>query len=111
MPLCCRLLESDHGRKTTVQEHTRKVVWGIACPHLALLHLGVALASELPVDDAPVRLDVVWAAVLVLQIVSVLPDIEANDWSSLSARNLLAHQWRVLVRGRHDLERAVLLVH
>src|SRR5258705_4929509 len=59
-----------------------------------------SLLDFLPVDDVPPRLDVVGPAVLVFQIVGVLPDVETHD------RLLTLHQRIVLVRGARDRELA-----
>ena len=56
-----------------------------------------------PVHHVPERVDVVRAAVLVVQIVRVLPDIETED------RLVAEHDRRVLVRGRADVQLAVLV--
>src|SRR4051812_32904023 len=55
-----------------------------------LRHLG-------PVDDVPPRVDVVRALVLVLEVVGVLPDVDAQQ------RHQAVAQGRVLVRGARDL--------
>src|SRR5881409_3501698 len=55
-----------------------------------------SLVDLRPVDDVPPRVDVVWTAVLVLQIVRVLPDVDAEH-------DLLAfHQRAVLVGAALD---------
>src|SRR5215813_1934868 len=51
-----------------------------------------------PIDDVPPRVDVVRAAVLVLQIVRMLPDVEAED------RLLAVHHRIVLVRRALDCD-------
>src|SRR5829696_5258769 len=62
---------------------------------------GVALADFLPVDDVPPRLEVVRPAVLVFEIIGVLPHVVAEE------RALAVHQRRVLVRLRDERELAV----
>src|SRR4029077_6691526 len=54
--------------------------------------LFVAAVDLVPVDDVPEGLDVFGPAVLVLQVVGVLPDVEAED------RGVAADEGRVLVR-------------
>src|SRR5450759_2327262 len=58
-----------------------------------------------PVHDVPPRRDVIGPAVLILQVVRMLPDVDAED-------DLLAfHQRTVLVRGALDDELAALIDH
>src|SRR5690625_3771041 len=52
----------------------------------------------IPVDDLPECLNVVRPLVLIVQIVSVLPDVEAQNWSQA------AHVGAVLVCCRGDLK-------
>src|SRR4026209_1215665 len=55
-----------------------------------------------PVDDVPPRLEVVGTPVLVVEVVGVLPDVDAED------RRLAVHHRRVLVgRGLHGQAGAV----
>ena len=58
------------------------------------------LSHRVPVDDVPPRREVVRAAVLVVEVVGVLPDVDAEE------RHLALHQRRVLVRRRLDGEPA-----
>src|SRR5262245_19587913 len=58
-----------------------------------------------PVHDVPPRVDVVGPAVLVLQVVGVLPDVDAED------RLLAFHQRAVLVRGALDGQLAAAFDH
>src|SRR6266576_672664 len=51
---------------------------------------------RVPVDDVPPGLEVVGPAVLVLQVVGVLPDVDAEQWG-VGLRDR-----RVLVSGRVD---------
>jgi hypothetical protein len=57
-----------------------------------------ALGHLLPVDRVPPGVDVVGAPVLVLQVVGVLPHVDAEE------RRLPVGDRVVLVRGRHDRE-------
>ena len=69
-----------------------------------LLGGGVARRDLGPVDDVKEGRNVVWATVLVLQVVGVLPYVEAEDGGSGAA-----HAWHegvVLVGGRADFELA-----
>ena len=61
----------------------------------------VALVRRVPVDDVPERRNVVGTAILVVQVVRVLPDVEADDGRAA------LHQRGVLVGHRLDAERAV----
>src|SRR5712692_4497177 len=66
------------------------------------LGLGVVLGDGVPVDDVPPGLDIVGPAVLILQVVGVLPDVQAHY------RLAAGHDGIVLVRGGFDDELAVL---
>src|SRR5579862_4561456 len=55
-----------------------------------------SLINLRPVDHVPPGVDVVRPAILVLQVVRVLPDVDAED------RVLAVHQRTVLVRGALD---------
>src|SRR5262249_32570867 len=59
-----------------------------------------ALLDFLPVHDAPPGRDVVGAAVLILEVIGVLPNVEAHDG------NLAFHHGAVLIRGGGDFELA-----
>src|ERR1035441_7659840 len=63
---------------------------------------GEAFVDLVPVDDVPPCGEVVGAAVLVLQVVGVLPDVVAEDGVEA------AGEGRVLVGGGDDLEFAAL---
>src|SRR5215210_6059918 len=54
------------------------------------------LVDRVPVDDVPPRADVIGPAVLVLEVIRVLPHVEAED------RLLAFHQRTVLVRRALD---------
>ena len=58
------------------------MVWALALLDRpgALLRGGEAFVDFGPVDDVPEGLDVVGAAVLVVEVVGVFPDVEAEDW-------------------------------
>src|SRR3989442_3251704 len=58
-----------------------------------------------PVDDVPPRVDVFRPAILVLQVVGVLPHVDAED------DLLVFHQRAVLVRAAFDHELAALIQH
>src|SRR5882757_375627 len=64
-----------------------------------------SLVDLSPVHDVPPGGDVIGPAVLVFQVVRVLPDVDAED-------GLLAlHQRAVLIRGAFDHELAALIDH
>src|SRR5947209_18525216 len=60
----------------------------------------VSLADLRPVDHVPPRRDVLGPAVLVLEVVGMFPDVEAED------RRAPLHQRAVLVGGGFDTQRA-----
>src|SRR4029079_9990914 len=66
----------------------------------ALLRGGVPLGDLVPVDHVPPRLQVVRALVLVLEVVGVLPDVDAEQ------RGLARADRRVLGGSARDLEPA-----
>src|SRR5579872_4005887 len=69
------------------------------------MHLPKSLVHFGPVDHVPPRADVIRTAVLILQVVRVLPDVDAED-------DLLAfHQRAVLVRAALDGELAAVVDH
>src|SRR5690606_11500037 len=63
----------------------------------------VALGG-VPVDNVPEGRDVVRTTVLVVQVVRMLPDIEADDGFAFETRDGLAHQRAVLVGRGSDGE-------
>src|SRR5688572_10287814 len=65
-------------------------------PECSLALLRESLADRVPVDDVPPRREVVGTAVLVLQVVGVLPHVDAED------RLLPFHHRIVLVRRALD---------
>src|SRR3982750_1775828 len=56
-----------------------------------------------PIHDVPPRLDVIRPAVLVLEVVRVLPHVEAKDWG------LAFHQRIVLIRRARDRQLATVV--
>ena len=64
----------------------------------------VVLRSGLPGDNIPESLEVIRAAVLVVEVVGVLPDVDTNDGFALGTGDGLAHEGRVLIGGGDDLE-------
>src|SRR5918993_2369815 len=56
-----------------------------------------------PVDDIPPGADVVGSAILIFQVVGVLPDVEAEDGV------LALHQWIVLVRSARNRQFAAVV--
>ena len=68
-------------------------------------HCGeVVFLGGIPVHDIPKRGDIVGTAVLVEEIVGVLPDVDHEDSAALDASNGFAHQRAVLVGRRRDRE-------
>ncbi len=67
--------------------------------------LPVAAGDLIPVDHVPPGVKVLGAAVLILEIVGVLPNIVAHD------RVQTVHKWAVLVGSGDDLEFAILVEH
>nr|POE56200.1 hypothetical protein CFP56_69153 [Quercus suber] len=69
------------------------------------------LGRLIPVDDAPVGLDVIWTAVLEFEVVGVLPDVQADDGEAGGggADDALGHQRTVLVARGDDLQATILL--
>src|SRR3954471_24442102 len=65
---------------------------------LATVDLRITLGDALPIDHVPPSLEVFGPPVLVLEVVSVLPDVDPEQW------RVAVHQWRVLVRGGRDRE-------
>src|SRR6058998_1375900 len=56
-----------------------------------------------PVDDVPPRVDVVRPAILILQVVRVLPDVDAHD------DFLVLHERTILVRAALDRQLAAVI--
>src|SRR5690349_1164479 len=76
-----------------------------SCPSCLsyLLALSESLVNLRPVDDVPPRVDVVGPAVLILEVVRVFPDVDAED-------GLLAvHHRVVLIRRAFDHELAAVV--
>src|SRR5258708_10050406 len=67
----------------------------------ACLRGGIALGDLAPVHGVPPRLEIIGAAVLVVEIIGVLPDIVSEQ------RALAVHDRTVLGRAGLDLELAV----
>jgi hypothetical protein len=72
---------------------------------MGLLYGRVIVCCDLsPVDHVPDGLEVVRTAVLVVQIVGVFPDINAQDWRAFATGDGLAHERAVLVGGGGDAQ-------
>ena len=69
--------------------------------------LGVEGGDGVPVHDIPEGGDVVGAAVLVVEVVGVFPDVEAEDGGAFATGDGFAHDGGVLVGGGGDGEFAV----
>src|SRR5262249_50199161 len=89
----CGIWNVGKKRAASLLPHIPYSTFDIQRP--ALLR-GEALGDRVPVDDVPPRIDVVGALVLVLQVIRVLPDIDAED------RRLALHVGAVLVGARLD---------
>jgi hypothetical protein len=63
------------------------------------LGLGISGSDIIPVDNVPDVLDVVRSSILVLQVISVLPDIKAQQGNQASGG-----QQRILIRSSDELE-------
>ena len=67
----------------------------------------VVLLGLVPVNGIPPGFEVIGAAVLVVEIISVLPDVAADDGRAFHAGHGLTHEGAVLVGGGDDFELAV----
>ncbi len=67
--------------------------------------------DHIPVHHVPERGDVIGPAVLIVEVIGVFPDIEAEDRLAGAAGDGFAHARAVLVGGRADGERAIGLFH
>ena len=67
---------------------------------------GVALGYGVPIDDVPEGADVIRTAVLVLQVVGMLPNVESEDGGAF-AIDVARHEGAVLVGCGADAEGAV----
>src|SRR5438105_6063940 len=71
---------------------------------LRALRLPEPFCDRVPVDHVPPRRDIIWPAVLVLEVVRVFPHVQPHN------RLLSLHQGIVLVRRARDRELAVALI-
>ncbi len=73
-------LDEREGKRTAIAcDRSPFVVPGVVvCPVTGLGVLEV-FACDIPIDDAPNGFQVGWALVLILEIVGMLPDIDAKD--------------------------------
>src|SRR5436190_14049043 len=65
----------------------------------------IVLRYRVPVHHVPPGFDIVGAPVLILKIISMLPNIDAED------RRVAVHQRAVLVWRRNDFELSVLILN
>ena len=65
----------------------------------------------IPVDDSPESTDVIRAAILVIEVIGVLPDIESKDGGGTTASCSGAHEWIVLIWCGGDGEGFVCFDH
>src|SRR6266849_3098001 len=63
----------------------------------------IATCNLIPVDHIPPGVQIIGTAILVLQIVSMFPDVISHD------RIQTLHQWAVLVSGRDNRKLAALV--
>src|SRR6478736_1072352 len=95
------------GERSSVLENNGRVDCstrpGPFCSNVSLLRGGVLPGDRVPVDDVPDRLEVRRALVLVLQVVGVFPDIDAEN-----RRTAAVHERAVLVRRADDCQLAIL---
>ena len=75
------------------------------CRALDSAGVGEGLGDLLPVHHFPPGREVIWATVLVLQVVRVLPNITAQDRCSAACDT--RHEWVVLIGGGADVQFAV----
>ena len=69
------------------------------CDRQKLLGSGEISRDHVPIDDVPEGRNVVRATILVVQVISVLPNIESEDRSAIANSGFLAHERVVLIRG------------
>ena len=62
--------------------------------------------TAVPIDDVPKRGDVIGTTVLVVQVVSVLPNVQSENRRAADARDRLSHQRAVLIGGAADFQLA-----
>src|SRR5690606_25257096 len=84
-------LSSPEARLSRRESEMRKLFLN-AC---SAVGLGVELIDKLPVDHVPQSADIVGSLVLILQIISVLPNIDARQRDH-------AHRYRIILIGRAD---------
>ena len=75
---------------------------------LALLGCFVPLGHFVPVNDVPESGDIIGATVLILEVISVFPDVQSKDGLSFDTSDSFAHQRAVLIGRRSDFEFAVI---
>ena len=52
-----------------------------------------------PIDHRPNGFEVIGAAVLIVEIIGVFPDIDSEDWGAFDSCDCFAHQGVILVGG------------
>mmetsp|Transcript_5342 Transcript_5342/g.12548 ORF Transcript_5342/g.12548 Transcript_5342/m.12548 type:complete len:304 (-) Transcript_5342:88-999(-) len=100
-------LEVEGRRRLSLSRQGRGCCGRVCRGGSAAERILVPCADLVPVDHIPPCLDVVRATVLVLQVVSVLPDIASQDWDAGGAVHSI-HEWVVLVRGGRDRQLLVI---
>lgn len=76
-------------------------MWGGRLPFLPSDDAEVVVFDLCPIDDIPPRLDVVRTAILVLEVVGMLSNINAQNWDHTPRRQL------VLIFGLQDDQTSV----
>src|SRR5262249_50436348 len=64
----------------------------------------VVLSGFGPVHDVPKGFEIISAAVLVLQVIGMFPNVAAEHRYAFGAADCLTHQWVVLVGRGDDLQ-------
>lgn len=60
-----------------------------------------------PIDYRPDGFEVIGAAVLIVEIIGVFPDVDAKDWGAFDSGDCFAHQGVILICGGADFEFSV----
>src|SRR6266550_6840518 len=103
----CERIRKSGARRAPVhpipQRSSRLAFFGsLFCS--SALRLAEPFCDRLPVDHVPPRRDIIWPAVLVLEVVRVSPHVQPHN------RLLSLHQGIVLVRRARDRELAIPLI-
>merc|ERR1719382_738409 len=77
-----RLLGLRHGSRAPPRPHKRCSRFGVRGGRLPSKRVIVPSVDLIPVHHVPPRLDVIRAPILVLEVIRMLPDIDAQDGDS-----------------------------